>query len=59
MSWPVQLRITYPHDAWRDDLDPSKLTLMNPSSGFFHAISNMFSLGWGLTKVGLGVGLIV
>ena len=36
------LNKTYPFTAWWDDLEPSKLILMNPSWGFLYAIQLVF-----------------
>ena len=42
MNLHVQLLIIYPPDMRWVDLNPSKLSLMNPSGGFFHAIQYVF-----------------
>ena len=42
MNFPSQSRMMNPPAAPCDDLDPSKLILMNPPRGFFHATQYVF-----------------
>jgi len=42
MNFPSQSRMMNPLTAPCDDLDPSKLILMNPPHGFFHATQYVF-----------------
>ena len=56
IRWPIQSRITYPPATWWGVLDPSKLTLTNPSDSFFHVTQTVF-FGLGAGKGGFG-GLI-